>query len=203
DMIEFDVRRSADDRLFIMHDQRSGRTATTDVDMERSTAAVIETIRLRNGEPVPTLAELLQLVSGQVALNIEIKSRGAAPLVVGLLRQLNYQGELLISSFLSDEVATVHNLWPELPVAEIYDRFLPSQLSPYAARGFRHVSLNSQAVTQELVLACHAAHVRLHVWTVNDEHEMERLYTLGVDGIFSNVPQLLRQVRDRVVSRLP
>jgi glycerophosphoryl diester phosphodiesterase len=51
-------------------------------------------------------------------------------------------------------------------------------------------------VTPRLVEFAHARDVQVHVWTINDEPEMERLLDLGVDGVMSDFPARLRAVVD-------
>jgi glycerophosphoryl diester phosphodiesterase len=51
-------------------------------------------------------------------------------------------------------------------------------------------------VTPELVAFAHRHDVQVHVWTVNEEAEMERLLDLGVDGVMSDFPGRLRAVVD-------
>lgn len=194
DMIEFDIRKSRDNVLYVMHDKETGRTAEGNIDIERSTADEIARIRLKNGEPVPTLADALAFMAGRVGLNIEIKSEGAGGLAAAHLVGAGYRGVLLLSSFQEREVLDARRVMPDVPVSGIFDGFSPSEVSAYRSKGYRQISLNRKTVSQELIGRCHEVNISVYVWTVDDEEDMKRLISWGVDGIYSNRPALLRAV---------
>lgn len=194
DMIEIDIRMGRDGALFVMHDKRTGRTAGEDVDIERSTADEIARVRLVNGEPVPTLAAVLDLVAGRAALDLEIKGAGAGEAIAKLLRASGYAGEILVSSFRERELLAVRRAAPELPLAGIFKALRPREVAGCRSRGYRTACVEKGGVTGELVAACLAQGVRLFVWTVDDEEEMRRFIAWGVDGICTNRPAVLREV---------
>ena len=187
---------SRDGRLFIMHDETTGRTCDGDVSIEGSDASLIDGITLKNGEPVPGLLDVLDLVRGRAALNIEVKSRGAGAMTAAVLRTARYSGNILLSSFDEREIIAARSVDPKLPVAGIFDAFAPESVPVYAKSGCSVISLNRKAVSRELVERFHAYGVRVYVWTVDDRSEMEALLDSGVDGIYSNRPCELRSLVD-------
>ena len=54
--------------------------------------------------------------------------------------------------------------------------------------------------TKTLVDFCHARDLKVHVWTINEAHTMEKLINIGVDGIITDRPKLLREVLSSVGS---
>jgi glycerophosphoryl diester phosphodiesterase len=52
-------------------------------------------------------------------------------------------------------------------------------------------------VTSELVEFADRHGVQIHVWTINEADEMHRLLDLGVHGVMSDFPGLLRKVVDQ------
>lgn len=193
DMIEIDVRKSSDDALYLMHDRTSGRTGMQNIDIERAASREIDTVRLKNGEYIPRLDSLLHMVQGKIGINVEIKSRGAGSVLKQYLSKRNYEGELLISSFEEREVLpfiadTI------IRVSVIFDSFSERDMPSYFQKGFRTLSLRKSSVDARLVRACKDRAVQLYVWTVDDEQEMRDLIALGVDGIYSNRPALLKRV---------
>mgnify|MGYP006204389077 CR=1 FL=1 len=53
-----------------------------------------------------------------------------------------------------------------------------------------------RVVTPAFVRRCHAAGLHVHVWTINERDEMNRLLDLGVDGIMTDQADVLAQVMD-------
>jgi len=194
DMIEFDIRKSRDNNLYVMHDKETGRTADSNIDIERSLSDDIAGIRLKNGEPIPTLNDVLALVAGKVGLNIEVKSEGAGALTAAHIVGTGYPGRLMISSFKEREVIDAKRVMPNVPVAGIFDAFAPSEVNAYRAKGYPVISLNRKTVSQELIALCHSKKVEVYVWTVDKEEEVERLISWGADGIYSNDPGMIRRI---------
>ncbi len=197
DMIEFDLRMSRDGVFYAMHDKRTGRTADRNVDLEQAVSPEIGGMRLKNGEPIPTLDDVLRLVAGRAGINIEIKSDGAGAALARHLFYYRYSGFIVVSSFKEAEVRSVRAVMPDLPVAVIYDTFFIRHVAEYRSRGYTLISLRRNTVTEPLVRACHANGVAMYVWTVDDEEEMRRCIEWGVDGIYTNKPALLKDILNK------
>lgn len=194
DMIEIDIRKSRDNGLYLMHDRDTGRTADRNMDIEQSRSAEIARVKLNNGEAVPTLTDILRLVSGKAGLNLEIKSDDAGALCAGLIHQTGYQGRALISSFKEKEVFEARRVNPGLLTSQIFNSFSPEKVNEYKAKGFRVISLRGKTVNQELVEVCHKKKIKVFVWTLDREEEIKKFIALGVDGIYSNRPALLKRL---------
>lgn len=194
DMIEIDVRKTRDNRIYLMHDKETGRTSDSNVDIEQSEADAIAPVRLKNGDPVPMLSDVLALVAGKAALNIEIKSDGAGGLCAAQIAGAGYVGTVLFSSFKEREVLDARRIMPAASFAVIYDDFAEDALNEYRNRGYGMISLKRQIVTERLIAACHDRKIKVFVWTVDDEEEMKRFIAWGVDGIYTNRPTALREI---------
>jgi len=197
DMVEIDVRKSRDHGLFIMHDAMTGRTCEQNVHIERRTSQELAGIRLKNGESIPLLQDVLDLVQGRCGLNLEIKSDGAGALTAQLLRSSMYKWPVLVSSFKEDELVGARRIIPDLLLAKIFDVFTTRQVSSYVRRGYTVVSLNKRTVNEKLLAACRDKGLRVYVWTVDDELEMTKFLFWGVDGMYSNRPGMLRHVLEQ------
>jgi glycerophosphoryl diester phosphodiesterase len=194
DMIEVDVRRSRDNQLYLMHDKSTGRTCDRDISIESSLGADVSAIRLKNGERIPALREVLDTVQTRASLNLEIKSEGAGALAAAEIVGSGYDGEVVFTSFLDREVVDARRIMPGALAGEIFDTFSMSNLPGYRSKGYGLISLKHKTVTRQLVEACHERRIRVFVWTVDDEEDMERFLEWGVDGIYSNDPFTLKKV---------
>jgi glycerophosphoryl diester phosphodiesterase len=197
DMIELDLRMAADGTLWVMHDRQTGRTAEPDIDLERVSASEAGSVRLMNGESLPPLDAVLDLVQNRAAINIEIKSDHAGPALARYLASRSQVPRLVVSSFKEAEVEAVRSAFPGLDCALIYDTFSPRHIAGYRTRGYGLVSLRKNTVTEALVRACHARGLSLFVWTVDAEDEMKRCIEWGVDGLYTNKPAVLKEVLER------
>jgi glycerophosphoryl diester phosphodiesterase len=196
DMIEFDIRKSRDNQLYVMHDHDTGRTAEKNINIEESLSEEIASVKLKNGELIPILSDVLKLVAGKVGLNIEVKSEGSGALTAAHLAGSGYKGPVLISSFKEREVLDARRVMPTIPVSGIFDTFVLSEVNKYRSMGYSFISLKKKTVTRELVSACHDQKIKVYVWTVDEEEEIKRFIEWGVDGIYSNKPMVLKKVVD-------
>ncbi|MGE5174134.1 MAG: glycerophosphodiester phosphodiesterase [Betaproteobacteria bacterium] len=194
DMIELDIRKSRDNVLYVMHDKLTIRTAEKNIDIEHAAFDEIATVNLRNGEPIPTLSDMIKIVSGRAGLNLEIKSSGAGLLTAEYLVSSDYKGYILISSFKEDEVLAVRHAMPRLPTSLIFDMFTVRDVPLYSEKGYKIISLRKMTVSEKLIDVCHEHGIQVYVWTVDEEGEMQKFTSWGVDGIYSNKPGVLKEL---------
>jgi len=100
--IELDVRLTKDLIPIVMHDRNTSRVCTEGVNVDEVRADELRNIRFKkSGEHVPTLAEVLSLVNGNVPLLIELKGSDRSPLTAEKTAELlkSYSGDFAIESF--------------------------------------------------------------------------------------------------------
>jgi glycerophosphoryl diester phosphodiesterase len=194
DMIEVDIRKSRDNVLYVMHDKSTGRTAKENIDIERATSAMIAGIRLTNGEPIPTLTDVVKAVAGHTGLNLELKSDGAGLAAAEYFASAPYRGYVLLSSFKEEEVFAVRRAMPTMRTALCREVFTVQDVPAYKEQGYTILSLKKNAVNEKLIAACHEQEIDVYVWTVDQEDEMRKFISWGVNGIYSNKPAALKEL---------
>ncbi len=157
---------------------------------------------------VPTLVEVLEAFPG-VPLNLDIKQTAPAvsPYEATLARVLSRWDrvdDVIVASFHDEALARFSALAPDvstaagaLAIAEFWRAVHSGEGPPPARFQALQVPVAFQGITivdEELVRAAHEAGVAVHVWTVDEEEQMERLVRLGVDGIMTDVPSRLARV---------
>lgn len=204
EMIELDVHLTADEQIVVIHDLELGRTtdglgpvdAYTLEDLRKFNAA-----KLWPGlpfEPIPTLGEVLALTQGKVEVNIELKDvarHGRLPeLVVAELKKWGDPAHFLFSSFEHDVIAKLRKAWPQFPGAILYDQ----EADPLAkAKAVSAQALHPylRSIDEAGIAKAHEAGLMVNVWTVNDPETMACFLHWQVDGIITNHPDLLLNLR--------
>ena len=147
DMIEFDVRLSADGVPVVFHDDRTGRTAKENLAVARTPAARLRAVRLKNGEKLPFLADVLEIVGGNVPVNIESKAPGGIAAAAKALSKAGYGGELLLSSGLRDECLAARDLLPGIPCGLVTRRPSASDLAFCLRHGLSSIHPSRRLLT--------------------------------------------------------
>ncbi len=206
DMIELDLHQTRDCAIVIRHDAELDDLGGSGEIAEASLAAIRE-LDAGAGERVPTLDEVLDAFGTRVPLNLELKwgtrgdYEGLESRVLAALRRRGLAASILFSCF---RVSVLERLRAESPSARLAVLISPrsSRLSPEEAIG-RAGALGAEALNPHfvqvdagLVARAHDAGLAVHVYTVDAFDEMRRLIDLGVDGIFTNLPDRLRAVLD-------
>lgn len=200
DMIEFDVRRTADDQLIAFHDGRVRRKAIGELTRREITAMT--------GHEPPLLAEVIALAHGRIGLDVELKEAGYVDEVVGAFRGLD-AAALIVTSFLDEVLTEVKALAPALRTGLLVGTDHPgpnpvrtrlSELSPAA----RARDCGADAVGMHFLIASlgalertHAAGLGAFVWTVNREDLLRRfLEDPRVGAVITDVPARALTLRD-------
>lgn len=210
DAIELDAKLSADGQVVVIHDATVDRTTGARGKVKEMPLADLRALDAGSfmssrfgGEKIPLLEEVFEAVGRRTFINVELTNYNSprdhlVESVCMLVKKFNLQKRVLFSSFLARNLSAAHNYLPEVPcgllalngVLGLWPRSFGFAFGRYAA-----LHPNLKDVTPQQVQRVHRLKSRVHVWTVNDEADMRRLFDWGVDGIFTDDPQLALRVR--------
>ena len=202
EMVELDVALSSDGRVVVLHDATLNRTTSGTGRPADFPLAILKKLDAGSwfapgftGEKIPTLAEVLDLVRGRCAVNIEIKAEavssrpegGIEEKVIARVRERRIEEEVLLSSFDPTAITRVKKLAPSVMTAVLYGQEIDFDPAPLVSRcGADGLNMNRRHVKAEVVRAVQRAGLFLCVYTVDDPEELAKLSALGVNGIFTN-----------------
>jgi glycerophosphoryl diester phosphodiesterase len=229
--LELDIRTCKDGQVVVIHDETLLRTCgvnrpVTDLsltDLQNCDAGATftpddgQTYPHRGrGIKVPTLEEVFHAFP-EALFNIEIKQQMPA-METALLELIQRTGKTARVLLAAENDTVMNRLRPLCKTLEIPTSFSYGELvtffawlqsggredyhPPAQALQIPETYEGKSLVTPQTVAAAHALGLEMHVWTVNETSDMERLLSMGVDGLMSDRPALLRQTAARMLSRL-
>jgi glycerophosphoryl diester phosphodiesterase len=211
DAVELDVRMSRDGQAVVIHDASVDRTTGGRGLVRDQSVRELKTYRMRSssGEraEIPTLVEALTVLSGRVAVDVEIKNLPGEPdhepdrerAVEATLRELDvsgFVGAVLISSFNPRSISRARDLDGRVPTGLLVLDAMPTAdaLALVREGGHQWVLPSAPAVLRSgrsLVSRAHAGGVRLGTWIVDDPGIAADLASWGVDAVATNDPRTI------------
>ena len=201
--LETDGRVTSDGVLLAFHDEVLDLVTDQTGRLEDRPWSVVRHARLGNGEPIPTMEELLDAFP-EARFNIDPKMDRAVEPLVDTLRRTNAWDRVNVAAFSDSRLLQLRKLAGR-PVCTAMGPVAIGRLrlasygvppGPFAAAcvqvplRYRRAPL----VDARFVRAAHRCGIPVHVWTIDTPEEINRLLDLGVDGIFTDRPTVLKEV---------
>jgi len=193
DMIELDVYCCKSGELVVIHDDKVDRTTNGKGYVWDKTLEELQSFDAGKGEKIPTLNAVLDLIDKKVSVNIELKGEGTAKPVSDLINyyvsEKGWTKEMfLVSSFNHPELVKFKKFNLEIKIGAL-SASIPIDYARFAQDlGAYSVNLCIDFINQNFVDDAHKRGLKVFVWTVNNLDDMNRMKTLGIDGVFSNFP---------------
>jgi len=210
DAIELDVKLSADGQAVVIHDTTVDRTTGAHGRVKDLSLAHLRSLEAGSffgarfhTEKIPMLEEVFEAVGRRAFINVELTNYNSpgdqlVETVCMLVKKFNLQNRVLFSSFFASNLKKARGLLPDVPCGLLA---MPGILGAWARSfGFSFGSYaalhpNLADATHPQIQRAHRLKRRVHVWTVNAEADMRRLFGWGVDGIFTDDPRRAAGIR--------
>jgi glycerophosphoryl diester phosphodiesterase len=194
DAVELDVHATRDGVVVVHHDfvPRAVSTvaALSGRPIAELTAAELATFRV-SGEPIPTLSDVLEAISARATVYVEIKGRAIEQLVVATLARASTPGRARVHSFDHRAVARARAMDSAIVSGILLVSYLVEPEHALRAARARDYWQEWSMIDEHLVRSVHAANGRVIAWTVNEPDDARRLASIGVDGICTDVLQII------------
>ena len=202
--MEIDVQLCAEGVPVLMHDDTVDRTTDLTGPVRERTLAELQAADAGNGEPVPTLDEVLELVAGQLTVMCELKATPVSPeqdkslvdAAIEVIRRHNAEGWTAIHSFHPEMVrrarATEARISAAIISGPVEGAAVDRLLGGLMKRNGQAISVDHHSIDRTLVEKAKRRQVSVWAWTVDAPQDWDRVIEAGVDGIITNVPHQLR-----------
>ena len=197
--LETDVHATSDGVLLAFHDVELDRTTDRTGVINDLPWAQVRDARVDGREAIPLFDDLLEQFL-TCRINIDCKADSAVEALIASLRRHDCLDRVLVGGF-SD--TRLNRLRKEFGDA-LCTSYGPRQIAALRATGrapgggqAAQVPVTSgpvTIVTDSFVERAHRRGLHVHVWTIDDPAEMTRLLDMGVDGIITDEPQVLKDV---------
>jgi glycerophosphoryl diester phosphodiesterase len=200
-MVEMDVHTCGDGTAVIIHDADLRRTTDGTGTVYEYTVERLKRFDAGNGERIPTLAEAIACCRAHgVAPYLEIKDSFSVAAVAQAIREHDLYEIAIATSFRPDWLADLQAIDPRIPTAVLFGSVHvdPVALARAAHAQYVHPGWEYQGpephthLTPEWIARVRAADLKIISWHEERPREIAALRRLGVDGICSNAPDLLR-----------
>jgi glycerophosphoryl diester phosphodiesterase len=200
--VETDVHVTADGVLLAFHDDVLDRVTDRRGAVADLPWSEVSRARVDGREPIPLLADLLATWP-DLRVNIDPKHDAAVDPLIEVLRATAAVERVCVGAFSDERVARVREALPGIctslgPGAAVQLALAVQgedvgELPDPCAQVPTHFG-ETEVVTAAMVDEVHRRGMQVHVWTIDERDEMQRLLDLGVDGIMTDRPAVLREV---------
>jgi glycerophosphoryl diester phosphodiesterase len=201
DIVEVDVRATRDNVLVVFHDADFKRLADVDVPVRSVEYSWIKSSILINGEHIPLLEEVINVVKDKVGLFIEIKEPDTTKGVIELVRSSGILEQVAIISFYDEALITAKRLEPRIVTGLIYAQ-PPGRVIDAVKLGAKIVLPQYKIASEKSINLAHKYNLRVVAWTINSRVEALRLVRAGVDGLATDLPDELVKFRSELMTEL-
>jgi glycerophosphoryl diester phosphodiesterase len=207
--LETDVQVTADGVPVVFHDPTLDRVTDRSGRLDQLPWSEVSTALIGGREPILRLEDLLGAWP-DVRFNLDIKAAGVLAPLVRLVRRMKLTDRICLGSFSDARIAAARRLFGPSVCTSLGPRGVAAlRLSSYSPRAAGLVRIDAGCaqvplrlggralVDERFVAAAHDRGLQVHVWTVDTEDEAVEMLDLGVDGIMTDRPSMLRAVLEQ------
>lgn len=205
DIIELDVRETADGEIVIMHDESLRRTCGVDKKVGKLTYEELLQYKPTAAykgkdkeqfadEKIPTLSEAIELIGDSAKINIELKpastDKGFAKKVAAIIEEYDYYDQCVVASLNYGSIKKIKTIDPKIETVYVMAVAMGDFYGLECADAF---SIKSRYINNDVVKNAHKLGKQVYAWTVDDRAILENMMLMNVDSIITNKPKEMRK----------
>jgi len=201
--IETDVQATSDGRVMVFHDDDLAPLTDGEGVIADLPYSEVRQAKIHGTEPLMTLEEMFETFP-ETRFNIDIKTDEALEPTLELVAKMNVLDRICLASFSGARLKRIRQHFGDAVCLSGG----PGDVAAlkFASWGLPLLRADSQCAqvplreygialpTRSFIAYCNVKGVAVHVWTIDEEDEMRRLICLGVNGIMTDRPSLLKKV---------
>jgi glycerophosphoryl diester phosphodiesterase len=204
--VETDVHATSDGVVVVHHDSRLDRTTDRTGVIAQQSWAQVSHAKVGGREPIARLEDVLEELP-EAHLNIDVKTASAVEPFLRTIDRAGAYDRVAAASFSDSRLAKMRKLAGPKLVTSLGPRSVAAILAggrfPLLRLGFLARGAMAQVpvrqggltiVDKAFLFAANRAGIEVHTWTINDADQMRELLDLGVHGIVTDRPDVLREV---------
>lgn len=199
---EIDIQRTSDGYYVVNHDADFARVAGVSKKPNEMTLSEVKKLRV-DGEPVPTLEEMLDASRGKGILLVELKGETAdnqmADDAVKIIKEKGMSDQAVLISLKYDVLEYIEQKYPEMLTGYLaFISFGRIENTP-----FDYLALEEEISTDDNIDVIHEKGKKVLVWTVNEEDEIEQFMNGDADAIITDSVKLSGEIKEELINRTP
>lgn len=194
DGIELDVHVCKTGELIVIHDYTVDRTTNGSGAVSELSLSEIKSLRIDDEIEIPTLEEVIDLISKKGLINIELKGRHTAKPVSHLIEKYIFEKkysyeDFIVSSFQREELEMLFTINPKIQLGVLSQASVKQALEWANAFSAKAIHPHFSLLTEENVQKAQEQGFKIYTWTVNETEDIRRIKNYNVDGIITDFPE--------------
>ncbi|MBY7102259.1 glycerophosphodiester phosphodiesterase [Bacillus sp. 6YEL31] len=219
DYIEIDLQMTKDGHLLAMHDETVNRTTNGKGLVKEHTLEEMKQLNLGSffnekypnlakkefeNAKVPKLKEIIEMFGHNANYYIETKSPDEYPgmeeKLLEIIKYYQISDKVIIQSFSEESLQKIHSLHANIPLVQLLSYQKSVQLNELEIEKYKTycigLGMNYKYIDSAYVKKIKKHGLEVHPFTVDNEKDMKKLLSWGVDGMFTNYPDRLHSILD-------
>lgn len=207
DFLEFDVQMTKDGVLVALHDTDVSRTTNGTGQIKDLTLEELKQLdagskfnKKHAGARIPTVREIFEEFGDETKYYIETKSPQSYPGIeeklIALINEFNLLDKVILHSANIESLSKLHKLAPDAELGLLLwyteTAYISDEEIDNIPEYIKYIIPNHEYLTKEYIEKVKKAGFLIHTYTVNEKEDFRRLVEIGVEGVITNYPDILK-----------